>query len=152
MSVMLTRELVGSLHLFELEKMFSSVINEDNCVRMYILADSMPSVQLKKDAFEVIKRKWEAVVKKKDFRDCMMNHPKLGFEITKAIYVEKSPFSYKPFWKATVRAIHQNPKNWWDIIIIEPDNAIRFIGYSVVDDPRLIPGLSYEEEDVVLFT
>ena len=63
---MLTRELVGSLHLYELEKMFSFVINEDNCVRMYILADSMQSVQLKKEAFEVIKGKWEAVIKNKD--------------------------------------------------------------------------------------
>ena len=88
MSILLDRELDGSLHLSAMEKMFSSNINEDNCMRMYILADSMQSVQLKKDAFEVIKGKWDAVVKNEDFRECIMNYPELVFEITKAIYLK----------------------------------------------------------------
>ena len=130
MSILLDRELDGSLHLSAMEKMFSSNINEDNCMRMYILADSMQSVQLKKDAFEVIKNKWEAVVKNEDFRNCIMNHPNLVFEITKAIYVEENPISYKPFWKAFGRLVHKDSK-WRDIIIKEPDTAIEYIGYSV---------------------
>ena len=97
LSVMLTRELGGSLHLSAMEKMFSSNINEANCVRMYILADSMQSVQLKKDAFEVINSKWDALLKNEDFRECIMNYPELVFEITefrlegvkKKVYVEK---------------------------------------------------------------
>ena len=138
MSILLDRELDGSLHLSAMEKMFSSNINEDNCVRIYILADSMQSVQVKKDAFEVIKNKWEAVVKNEDFRNCIMNHPNLVFEITKAIYVEENPISYKPFWKATISFVHKDPKIWRDIIIKEPDVAIEFIGYSVDDDPGII--------------
>ena len=134
---MLTRELDGSLHLSAMEKMFSSNINEDNCVRMYILADSMQSVQLKKDAFEVIQCKWDAVVKNEDFRECIMNYPELVFEITKAIYVQENPFSYKPFWKATISWIHKDPKIWRDIIIEESDVAIEYIGYSVEDDRRV---------------
>ena len=119
--------------------MLSSSINQDNCLRMYFLADVMQSLHFKRKAFEVIESNWEALVRmvyNESLKDFIMNHPILALRLTRDIFVDKSKYSYKPFWKATVMMVHKNPLMWTNIIFDDPDTAIEFIGYSVQEGPN----------------
>ena len=67
------------------EEKLTNFLDEENCLRVFILADSYQAFELKKDALEVIIRNRKVVIKSEDWEKCVKNHPKLAVEITNMI-------------------------------------------------------------------
>ena len=83
-------ELLRAADKYELDSMkalceekLANFLYEENCLRVFILADSYQAFELKKDAFEVIIRNRKVVFKSEDWEKCVKNHPDLAVEITR---------------------------------------------------------------------
>ena len=64
------------------EKKLVDVMEEENCVRIYILSDFHQAFDLKKEALAMINGNWETVFRTDDWEMCVRDHPGLAVEIT----------------------------------------------------------------------
>ena len=65
------------------EKKLSSLLDEKNCLKLYILADFHLTPKLEKEALDVVADNLEAVFESEDWEDCIKNHPNLALKISR---------------------------------------------------------------------
>ena len=61
----------------------SSLLDEKNCLKLYILADFHLTPKLEKEALDVVADNLEAVFESEDWEDCIKNHPNLALKISR---------------------------------------------------------------------